>query len=387
MISSIFWLGLFLLVYTYLGYPVVITLLSKLRENRNQFDSWDEENLPTVSLIIPAYNEADLIKEKIQNSLFLDYPKDKLRIVVIADGSTDATPSIVKGFDEVDLLFQPERQGKSAALNRAMKFIESDLVVFSDANTYLRSNTLLKLVQPFTHPEVAGVSGEKTVQVRDMDGTNAAGEGLYWKYESYLKRKDAEVHSIMGAAGELIALRTNCYRALDESTILDDFMLSLRLVEEGMRIAYVPEAKALERASASIKDELKRKVRIAAGGWQSMVWLASLLRFWKHPLITFMYVSHRVLRWSLSAFLLPVVFVLNAVLLSEGGYYPILFMAQMLFYGLALKGYLEKENPDKRMVFFVPYYFTMMNYAVWQGFVRFATQSQSAVWERAQRAV
>lgn len=386
MIAIIYWVGLTLLFYTYLGYPIVISIISSFKKNMNAFAKWEEADLPSVTLIIPAYNEADLIKEKIQNSLYLNYPEDKLRIVVVADGSTDATPTIAESYMEVDLLYQPERRGKSAALNRAMQHVNSDVVVFSDANTYLRADTLLHLVQPFTDEAVAGVSGEKTVQVRDQDGTNAAGEGLYWKYESYLKRKDAEVHSIMGAAGELIALRTDCYTELDEATILDDFMLSLRLVEDGRRIAYVPEAKALERASASIKDELKRKVRIAAGGWQSMVWLASLLQFWKHPLISFMYVSHRVLRWSVSAFVLPLIFILNAFLIPEGLEYQFLFIGQVAFYLLAALGFHERENTKKRMVLFVPYYFTMMNYAVWAGFIRFLNNNQSAVWERAQRA-
>ena len=387
MIETIFWAGLAIVVYTYIGYALVISILAKIKKNQNKFEAWDESELPTVTLVVPAFNEADFIETKIANCKALRYPKDKLTLLFVADGSSDETPQLIAQHDDVKLLFAPPRKGKAAAINRAMKIVDTDIVVFNDANTLLDEHTILNLVQPFTDKKVAGASGEKQIIIRNEDGTNAKGEGLYWKYESYLKRKDAEVASVMGAAGELIAFRTNMVTHLEEDTILDDFMMSLRMVEQGYKIAYVPEARAVETASATVTDELTRKVRIAAGGWQAMQRLSSLLGFWKHPLVSFMYVSHRVLRWSVSAFLLPILFLLNGFLLGQGAMYQLLFVAQVLFYALAFVGYVNQLNPNQRKVFFVPFYFTIMNYAVWAGFFRFKKGSQSAAWQRAQRAV
>ena len=383
----LFWIGLALVFYTYLGYAVIITILSKTKKNQNKFEPWEEGELPTVTLVVPAFNEADFIETKIGNCKALNYPAEKLRILFVADGSTDDTPQIISRHDGVELLFAPPRRGKAAAINRAMQTVETDLVVFNDANTLLDPDTILNIVKPFTDKKVAGVSGEKQIIIRNEDGTNAQGEGLYWKYESYLKRKDAEVCSVMGAAGELIAFKTKRVTHLEEDTILDDFMMSLRLVDQGYKIAYVPEARAIETASATVTDELTRKVRIAAGGWQAMQRLTSLLKFWKHPLVSFMYVSHRVLRWSLSAFILPLLLILNATLLNQGGVYPLLLGSQVLFYALAFIGYLNQMNPNQHKVFFIPFYFTIMNYAVWAGFFRYRKGGQSAAWQRAQRAI
>ena len=264
--------------------------------------------------------------------------------------------------------------------------MSTDIVVFNDANTILESDTILKLVQPFAEADVAASSGEKHILVRQEDGTQAQGEGLYWKYESYLKRKDAEVHSVMGAAGELIAFRTSTVDKLDVNTILDDFMMTFKLIAKGYRVAYVPEATATETASATVNDELNRKVRIAAGGWQAMSRLTNLLKFWKTPLISFMYISHRVLRWSVSAFALPLVFILNLILIPEGRVYELLAIAQLGFFLLSFFGYLQQNKTKQRKLFFIPFYFTMMNYAVWAGFFRFIKGSQSAVWTRVARA-
>jgi cellulose synthase/poly-beta-1,6-N-acetylglucosamine synthase-like glycosyltransferase len=335
---------------------------------------------------VPAYNEEGFIQTKIENSLKLNYPADKLDIVFVADGSTDRTAAIIEDYPQVKLLFENRRGGKAAAINHALEYVNTDVVVFNDANTVLESDTILKLVQPFAEADVAASSGEKRILVRQEDGTQAQGEGLYWKYESFLKRKDAEVHSVMGAAGELIAFRTNTVEKLDENTILDDFMMTFKLIERGYRVAYVPEATATETASATVTDELNRKVRIAAGGWQAMSRLTGLLKFWKTPLISFMYISHRVLRWSISAFVLPLVFILNLALVPEGALYAGLALAQLGFYLLSFMGYLQQNKTKQRKLFYIPFYFTMMNYAVWAGFFRYLKGSQSAVWTRVARA-
>lgn len=382
---ALFWFSLALIVYTYIGYAIVIALLARLK-GKQTAPAFKVEEMPTVTLVIPAYNEEDFIQTKIENSLKLHYPDDKLEILFVADGSTDRTAQIIQQFPQVKLLFDNRRGGKAAAINHALEHVNTVIVVFNDANTILETDTIYKLVQPFAEANVAASSGEKQILVRQEDGTQAQGEGLYWKYESYLKRKDAETHSVMGAAGELIAFRTSKVEKLDENTILDDFMMTFRLIEQGYRVAYVPEAKATETASATVNDELGRKVRIAAGGWQAMSRLTSLLKFWKTPLVSFMYISHRVLRWSISAFALPIVIILNLFLIPEGDVYRLFAMAQLGFYLLSFIGYLQQNGSKQHKLFYVPFYFTLMNYAVWAGFFRYAKGSQSAVWTRVARA-
>ena len=385
MIAFLFWFGLALIVYTYIGYAVVITLLARLKGKKAAV-GFKAEDMPTVTLVVPAYNEEGFIKTKIENSLRLEYPDNKLNILFVADGSTDRTVEIIENYPQVNLLYDNRRGGKAAAINHALAHVGTDIVVFNDANTMLEPDTIIKLVQPFAAADVAASSGEKRILVRQEDGTQAQGEGLYWKYESYLKRKDAETHSVMGAAGELIAFRTNTIEKLDENTILDDFMMTFKLIEKGFRVAYVPQAKATETASATVNDELGRKVRIAAGGWQAMARLTGLLKFWKTPLVSFMYVSHRVLRWSISAFALPVVFIFNMLLIPQGSPYTWLAIAQLGFYMLAFIGFLLQNKPKQHKLFYVPFYFTLMNYAVWAGFFRYLKGNQSAVWARVARA-
>jgi cellulose synthase/poly-beta-1,6-N-acetylglucosamine synthase-like glycosyltransferase len=221
--------------------------------------------------------------------------------------------------------------------------------------------------------------------VRQDGSTEAKGEGLYWKYESTLKKLDSELWSLVGAAGELVSFRTRLFQRLEEDTILDDFVQSVRIAKAGYRFAYEPSAYALESASADFREEFKRKVRIAAGGWQAMTRLGFFLNPFRNFTLSWMYFSHRVLRWSLAAFALPLLLVFNALILGQSAIYPVFFIGQIAFYALAFKGYLNVRKGGEGGVGSVPFYFSMMNYAVFAGFGRWLGRSQSAVWERAQR--
>lgn len=382
----IFWLSIALVIYTYLGYGLLLFVLIRIKRLFKKPSPPKSGFEPKVTLVIPAYNEENFILEKVKNSLELDYPKDKLRILFITDGSTDNTAKLIAEQEGVEVSHSERRAGKAAAENRAMTLVNTPFVVFCDANTYLNKQCIRNLVRHYQDEKVGAVSGEKRVMSKEKDSASAAGEGLYWKYESTLKKWDSELYTVVGAAGELISFRSNLVQDLEEDTILDDFMQTLRICEKGYRVVYEPEAYAAETASDNVKEELKRKVRIAAGGWQSMSRLRTLLNPFPQPMLTFQYVSHRVLRWSISAFVLPIILVINALLYSKGWLYQGLLFAQIAFYVMAILGWILENRQLRIKLLFVPYYFLMMNYAVFAGCIRWLKGEQKATWERAKRA-
>jgi biofilm PGA synthesis N-glycosyltransferase PgaC len=380
------WFCLILVFYTYLGYGLVLFVLVKIKGIFSKKPLYNTDYQPTVTLVVPAFNEESFILEKVKNSLELDYPKGKLRILFVTDGSTDKTFQILNDAEGVEVSHEDRRAGKAAAENRAMTLIDTPIVVFCDANTYLNKDCIKNLVRHYEDPKVGAVSGEKRVISSGVDTASAAGEGLYWKYESTLKRWDSELYTIVGAAGELISFRSELVQDLEEDTILDDFMQTMRICQQGYRVVYEPDSYAAETASDNVKEELKRKVRIAAGGWQSMRRLWTILIPIPQPLLTFQYISHRVLRWSISAFVLPLIFILNVALFSQSDLYQYLLYAQIVFYATALVGWFLENKAIRVKILFVPYYFLMMNYAVFAGFVRWLKGSQKVTWERAKRA-
>jgi poly-beta-1,6-N-acetyl-D-glucosamine synthase len=381
-----FWSCLLLAFYTYLGYGIILWLLVKIKNLLGlRHPEADPEFVPSVTLVIPAFNEADFILIKAQNCLELDYPKDKFRILFITDGSNDGTEKKLEGINGVEVSHSEIRGGKSAAENRAIGLVNSEIVVFCDANTLLNQAAIRKLAAHFADPQVGAVSGEKRIFQDAQADTAGAGEGLYWKYESTLKRLDAELYSIVGAASELIAFRTQLFQPLETDTILDDFVQSMRICLQGYRVAYEPGAYAMETASASVSEELKRKIRIAAGGWQAMSRLPGALFYIRRPQLSFAYISHRVLRWSITPLALLLLIPLNLWLLTTDQLiYQLLLAGQCLFYAGVWQGY-QMEKTGKKSKFFIPYYFFVMNYAVLAGFGRFVKGSQSAKWERAKR--
>ncbi|GAB3012752.1 glycosyltransferase family 2 protein [Cyclobacterium sediminis] len=386
MFQIVFWIAILVVAYTFLGYGIVIALLVKLKGLfRNSDDKTQKDFFPDVTLVVPCFNEADIIKEKIINSLGLEYPVDKLEVVFITDGSNDHFREVLNEFPAVKLLHEDRRAGKTAAENRAMKFVKSPFVVFTDANTMLNKQAIKNIVKHFSLEKVGCVSGEKRVLVEEEDSASAAGEGMYWKYESFLKKMDSKFFSAVGAAGELVAFRTSLYRDLPEDTILDDFMQSLLIASDGYRIVYEPDAYAMETGSDTTSEELKRKVRISAGGWQSMKRLFFKITPFNHPLLFFQYLSHRVLRWTITPFLLLLIFILNFFLLEEGLIYQLVLVAQLLFYAAALLGYVLENRKLRIKVLFIPFYFCMMNYAVVAGLFRFLKGSQKSTWEKSKR--
>lgn len=383
-IEIIFWIMLGITFYAYVGYGIVLWFLVKIKRifaKKNEFPVID---WPEVTVLIASYNESAYVVEKTKNTLAQDYPKDKLKIVFVTDGTTDDSVEKLQKFEEVQIFHKTERNGKMAAINRVMPLINSPLTIFTDANALLNPGAIKKMVSHFANPKVGVVAGEK--QILKLSENNAeVGEGLYWKYESFLKKLDAELYSTVGAAGELYAIRTSLFETLEKDTLLDDFVLSLRICSKGYVTAYEPEAKAMETASLNIAEELKRKIRISAGGIQSVLRLKTLLNPFKHGWLTFQYLSHRVLRWTLVPAFLIVMPILNLFLLDQAIFQLSLFL-QLSFYLLAILGYIFEKKGKKIKVLYVPYYFSFMNYAAILGFKRFFKNQQAVTWEKATRA-
>jgi cellulose synthase/poly-beta-1,6-N-acetylglucosamine synthase-like glycosyltransferase len=383
MLLTLFWFSIAVVVYTYVGYALVVGIWARLvRRGKPQVTSFE----PEVTVVVPAYNEGDILAEKVNNCLSLNYPVDKLRVIFITDGSTDDSETVLATFPQVQHLHTPERGGKSMAENRAVRYVTTPYVIFTDCNTVLNSEAVRNLVRHYADPNVGAVSGEK--RVLSNGSAIGAGEGMYWKYESFLKQCDSDIYSLMGAAGELVSFRTNLFYPLEADTILDDFVQSMRIVDAGHRVVYEPKAYAMESPSFSLREEMKRKVRICAGGWQSMARLPSLLNPLRQPVVTFLYVSHRVLRWSLTPLLMAILLPLNVVLaMAYEGIYSILLCLHAGFYGAALVGWWRAARGKATGPLLVPLYFTMMNVAVFQGFWRFVNKTQPAAWDKAQRVI
>ena len=379
----LFWISLAIVGYTYVGYALLVGLWARLTPRR---PAPPADFLPEVTLVVPAYNEAGILAAKVQNSQAQDYPAGRLHLLVITDGSDDDSARVLAAFPGVRHLHDPVRAGKSAAENRAIRHVTTPFVVFTDCNTLLNPEAVRYLVRHYADPAVGAVSGEKRV-LRD-GGTAGAGEGLYWQYESFLKRCDSQITSLMGAAGELVSFRTALFAPLEPDTVLDDFVQSMRIVAAGHRVVYEPAAYAMEEPSFSLAEEMKRKVRISAGGWQAMGRLTGLLNPLRQPVVTFLYVSHRVLRWTLTPLLLALLLPLSALLAWHlGGIYALLLAGQLAFYGAAALGWWRAARGRAAGPLLVPLYFTMMNVAVFRGAVRHWRRAQPAAWDKARRAI
>ena len=390
-VEILFWLFIFIIFYAYLGYGIVLFFMVRLKRlfSKSKTNHISDGYEPEVTLFVTAFNEKDYVEKKIQNSNALEYPKDKLKQVWVTDGSDDGTPEMLAQFPEVIVYHSPERKGKIAAMNRGSMLVETPILVFSDANTMLGKESIRRIVNLFADPKTGCVSGEKRIYSKESDSASGAGEGIYWKYESTLKKWDSELNSVVGAAGELFAVRTVLFEKVEPDTLLDDFIVSLRIAMKGYKIKYDPEAFAIESASKNVKEELKRKIRISAGGIQSVLRLKDLLNPFKFPLLSFQYISHRVLRWTLAPLGLALVFILNLFLVfdkNSSSVYTILMFLQVLFYSAAIIGWILENRSIKVKILFIPYYFFIMNYAVYLGFFRYIKGKQSVNWERAKRA-
>lgn len=382
----LFWISIFIVFYTYLGYGMLLYILVKIKELiKKPVPKELPTPLPDVTLFIAAFNEEDIVHKKMENCRALSYPANKLKIMWVTDGTTDRTNQLLAEYKDVKILFHPARKGKTAALNRGMQYVNTPIVVFTDANTMLNKEAIREIVRQFSDPKVGCVAGEKRVEIHTAQGATA-GEGIYWKYESALKRLDDRLYSAVGAAGELFAIRSELFQEMPSDTLLDDFILSLRIAQQGYKIAYCKEAYATETASLNMKEEEKRKVRITAGGLQSIWRLRSLFNIFRYPVLSFQYISHRVLRWTVTPFALFLLYPLNVVLAWSGSsIYIIFLLLQTLFYILAFIGYKMEQKNIRNKLLFVPYYFSFMNINVLKGIHYLSVNKGNGSWTKAKR--
>jgi len=387
---------LFLIVfYTFAGYAILLVILlffKKLFFKGKPVPEEDSTTLPRVCMFVTAYNENSYVDLKVKNLLELDYPGDKIQYLWITDGSDDGTPEILKKYPQMEVHHLPDRNGKIHAMNRGMQFVDAPIVIFSDSNTKLCLEAIKIIVQTFNDPKVGCIAGEKRIVSRDSDDAAGSGENLYWQFESLVKRMDSDLNSAVGAAGELFAIRTDLFDEVENDTILDDFIISLRIAQKGFKIAYTPDAYAIETASVSVSEELKRKVRIAAGGLQTISRLKSLLNPFRYGLLSIQYISHKVLRWTIAPIALFMLFPVTLLLFLDEyhsgttSFYMYFFLFQVLMYILALIGWAFERKKIRFKILFIPFYFTAMNYASLRGWMRFLYGKQTVNWEKSKRA-
>jgi len=393
LIALLFWGALGGILYTYFGYPILIFLLAKIVHKPEAYQAYQ----PSVTLLIAAYNEEAVIEDKIKNSLTIDYPKGLLQILVVTDGSGDKTTEIAKRYIPygIEILHEPERRGKMAAINRALPQARGEVVVFSDANNYYQPDTIIKLTRPFANPEVGAATGAKVIG--QGDGSLGASEGLYWKYESFIKKQESQAGSCTSAAGEVLAIRKGLYSPPPDNVINDDFYISMQIVRKGYRLVYVPEAISRERVSPSAQDEIIRRTRINAGRFQAIT-LAKQILPYNRPLLVWQILSHKFLRPIVPFFMIGAAFFnLWAVLFpprAKGLWilskpYSLIFLGfQVLFYALSWVGRRAGNRGEQsRLVrlLYIPTFLTNSNYAALMGFFRFLRGNQSPLWERIQR--
>ena len=385
-VKILFWIVTFIIFYTFIGYGALVWLLVKIKEWRHKPQTFPiTEEYPDVTLLIAAYNEEDIIAEKMANCRALEYPKDKLHIVWVTDGSSDHTPDLLRTYPENTVLHEPARRGKTAALNRAMEQVHTPFVVMTDANTELNPECIYRIIRRFDEPRVGCVAGEKKVRV---EGDSAAAEeGVYWKYESVLKNLDDRLCSTMGAAGELIAIRRALWVPIPDGTLGDDMIISMGVLRKGYKIGYCRTAWASETPSAGIAEERKRKVRLGACGFQNTVALRDLMNPFRYGMAAFQFVSHRVIRWVLTPSCLVLAFVLNVVLVCMGAptLYTVCMALQALFYLAAAIGNVL-DSKGIRSVFHLPYFFVFANFTTFAGFRYWLHFDGNAAWEKAKRA-
>lgn len=381
----IFWISFLGLLFVYFGYGMIVVALNKLHPTKAiPIAVISDEDLPPVAVLIAAYNEEEIIKQKIENTLQLNYPQEKLKIYVVADGSNDNTCAMAEKYEQVKLFYRRERKGKSAAINRAVPLLHEPIVFFTDANVMLSLDAVRLIVNRYADKMVGGVSGEKVV-MHDARASAASTEGIYWKYESFLKKEDAKLYSLVGAAGELFSIRTKLFKPVEEDTLLDDFMISMDIVRQGYKIDYEPKAFASEKPSFNINEEQVRKVRIAAGGIQSVIRNADLFNPFVHGIVSLQFLIHRVSRWTVTPIFIVTAFIANLFLLDEGMLYSVLFVLQILFHTAAFTGFYLNKKQIKIRALHVPFYFDFMHYCVVLGWFRYFKGKQAATWQKATR--
>lgn len=386
-VRVLFWVCLLLVAYAYALYPGLLFLAYAaaqvqrdwrylLTRRNRRAGSPGPEDLPAASMIIPAYNEETHLHEKIANTRRIDYPPEKLDVVIVSDGSSDRTVEILKAVPDssIQKIFLPVRKGKSNALNEAVRRSQNDILIFSDASTLFSPAAVKNLVRHFNDPRVGAVCG--SLQFQGSDEVRQT-EGVYWKYESILRLMETRLGATLTASGAIYALRRQCYPVLSADTVIEDFVIPMNARRMGYKVVYDPEAVATEFSAATVGGEFTRRVRLAAGSFRA---LGQLIRTRQPAFTLWAFLSHKFLRWVVP-FLLIAVFITNLFLLGHV-LYRLLFILQMMFYIWAVVGFLLRHHPGRIPFARVGYFVVAMNLAYLVGFVRYISGRNEATWQR-----
>ncbi len=375
------WLAATLLVYALIGYPLLMALIARTCERTGNATPSSDVELPTVSLIVPAYNEEVVLQRKIENALALDYPKEKLEIIVASDGSTDGTVAIAERFRGwgVMVLDFPERRGKAAVLNDAVSKAQGEVVCLCDANVLFESNALRWLVSRLQDSRIGAVTGD--VRLTSEDANFAAGEKLYYLLERAIQTGESHVGSVMGVDGGMYVLRKELFQSLPLDTILDDFVTTMRVIRQGKRVVYEPKAVARENGTPLARQEFRRRMRVSAGAMQALKRgdfppVTRIIEFWQ-------FLSHKLLRW-LGPVWLMLLLGCSVWLSNASRIFLAITAAQLVFYSVALAATFSLSLRRTRLGGVV-FYFAMSHVAMAIGLVKGLLNRQPATWQRTER--
>jgi cellulose synthase/poly-beta-1,6-N-acetylglucosamine synthase-like glycosyltransferase len=379
-VQLLLWSGFLTICYTYFGYPATLFCWSKI----NTVSLSKGPITPSVTLLICAYNEEQVIEQKIINSFEITYPSEKLTIAIASDGSSDRTNEIVSRYENENLLFFnfPERQGKIGVINAVVPQLDTEIIIFSDANTMYAPDAINKLVRNFNDPKVGAVSAD--VILHNEKTSFGQSESLYYTYERWIQQKETEIWSIIGADGGMYAIRRELFTAPSPNIILDDFVISMNVALGGHRVVYEPEAFGYEKGTVSHRIEFLRKSRVIAGAIQSVKQCEGVPST-SQIILLFCYLSHKFLRWMVPL-LLVLIFLLNfhLALNFPGVLYKVTAALQLSFYLSAAFGYFLRDI-QFTSILAVPFYFCLENGAALYGIYKGLFNKQPVTWKKFDR--
>ncbi|MBN2483732.1 MAG: glycosyltransferase family 2 protein [Candidatus Omnitrophica bacterium] len=373
MIELLFWLCAGIVFYAYFGYPLLLSVIA----GRKSVSVKKNDITPSVTIIIAAYNEEKVIRKKIENSLSLEYPRDKLEIMVVSDGSTDSTDSIVGEYSEVKLVKMEKRSGKVTGHKTAVRQAKGEIFVFSDATGMYEKDALRKLVRHFADEKVGCVGG-MLEYVDPADSDLGGGEGLYWKYEVMVRKLESRLGSLVAVSGSIYAVRKELYFDFPEK-LADDLIIPLCARKKGYHVIYEPQALCIEETVVHRSQELSKRARIANQNIRGILYMKEMFNIFVYPVTAFILFSHKLLRQLIPVFMI-FLFLLNILLISRSFVYGIIFVLQDMLYAAAVAGFIFHKD-KKPKVIVVPYYFCTTNLGILLGLIKFTQKKEDATWE------
>lgn len=368
---------IFIPIYVYIGYPILLFIIRSVYTKSHKID---EINTPKVTLIVSCYNEVDVIQDKMSNCKAIDYPQENLEIIFVSDGSTDGTDELIKEYcnDQIKIIRQEGRLGKTSGLNLAVDAAQGDLIVFSDANAMYQQDAIKKLVRHFSDEHVGLVVGA-AIYTDGNENSAAQSENSYWEYELTIKRWESDIHSVVGGDGAIYAIRKELYDPLDAKDI-NDFVNPLEIIAKGYRGIFDRDAICLEETAGDFNKEARRKERIVNRSFRGLMKVKRVMNPFKTGFFALEIISHKLLRWLIPFFLLGIA--VTSVIHSYQGFvfFQGLYLLEMLFLWLAVVGYLKHQQQEISKAFFIPYYFLMVNYFSMIGVLKALSGNIQVTW-------